>query len=57
MKKLYAMFLGLLIGTNIFALTYEAKIGLSNDFLEQDALYFNIGLDVYGEQRSIRANS
>lgn len=40
MKKLYAMFLGLLIGTNIFALTYEAKIGLSNDFLEQDALYF-----------------
>ena len=53
MKKLYAMFLGLLIGTNIFALTYEAKIGLSNDFLEQDALYFNIGLDVYGEQRSI----
>ena len=53
MKKLYAMFLGLLIGTNIFALAYEAKIGLSNDFLEQDALYFNIGLDVYGEQRSI----
>ena len=47
---------------NVFGFTYwnkyicsylRSKIGLSNDFLEQDALYFNIGLDVYGEQRSI----
>ena len=53
MKKLYIVVLVIFLTTNIFAYKYEGKMGLSNDFLEQDGLYFNLGLDIYGEQRNI----
>lgn len=53
MKKILCLILGLVLSSSVFSLTYEARIGLSNDFLEEDALYFNIGLDIYGEQKNI----
>ena len=53
MKKILIAIFSMIISVNAMALTFEGKLGFSSDFLEQDGVYFNMGLDIYGEQRTI----
>lgn len=53
MKKIYTLIFSLVLISNIYGLTYEGKLGFSPDFLSDNGLYFNMGLDIYGEQRTI----
>ena len=49
MKKVLIAIFSMIISVNAMALTFEGKLGFSSDFLEQDGVYFNMGLDIYGE--------
>ena len=53
MKKVYGLILSLFMISSVYGLTYELKAGMSPDFLDNDGLYFNMALDVYGESKSI----
>jgi len=53
MKKIYGLLLSILLVSSAYGLTYELKAGMSPNFLQNDGLYFNMALDVYGESRSI----
>lgn len=54
MKKIIAMIFSLtFLSSMAYGLTYEVKAGMSPDFLDNDGVYFNMGLDVYGEAKSI----
>lgn len=53
MKVFYMIILSLVLLTNIYGYTYVVKAGFDSDFLNQDNISFDLGVDVYGESQSI----
>lgn len=53
MRKIYTIILSLVLLTNIYGYTYVVKVGNDSDFLNHDDIYFDLGLDIYGESQSI----